>query len=122
MGNRATLKPKPFTSENQPPKGSNSRKGCPNRATVFARLLKIKIKVSDPRDITKKLIVSLHEAAALGIIQAAMKGNPKAFEIIQDSLYGKIVDKTEIDLQGGGLSLDIQAAIAEVYGLEGVES
>ncbi len=104
-----------FSSENQPPVAAKSRKGIPNRSTVFERLLKIKIKVPNPQNKTKELTVSLHEAMALGQIQSAMKGNTRAFTEIQDSIFGRITEIREVNL-GGGLSLDIQEAIAEIYG------
>ena len=81
---------KPFTSENQPPGHKKSRKGIPNRATVFKRLLELKTDVQDPEDPEHNTVkVSLYEAAAIGIIKAAMRGNPRAFQEIQDTLFGK---------------------------------
>lgn len=99
MANSQNLKP--FTSENQPPAHKKSRKGIPNRATVFKRLLEIKVDVNDPESGTKKK-VTLYEAAALGLIKAAMKGNPRAFQEIQDSLFGKLTEKHELSGEAGG--------------------
>ena len=101
MGNPATLQPKPFTSENQPPAHKKSRKGIPNRATVFKKWLNMKIKIDDPNAEDKdapKLTVTMMEAAALGQIEAAMRGKTEAWKEIQDSLYGKQVDKLEQDV------------------------
>lgn len=92
---------KPFTSENQPPGYKKSRKGIPNRATVFKRLLKLKIQVADPSDPKHKTMeVPLYEAAALGQIKAAMNGNANAWKEIQDTLHGKVADKQEIEHSG----------------------
>lgn len=94
MGNIATLQPKPFTTENQPANRS-SRKGIPNRATVYKRILETKTKVKLPDGTTKN--ITLYEAIALGQAQSAMKGNTNAWKEIQDSIHGKLVEKTEVD-------------------------
>lgn len=93
MANPKTLKP--FTKDHRPAKGSNSRKGIPNRATVFKNLLEMKVDVADPEKGGKKK-VTLYEAAALGQIQSAMKGNTRAFQEIQDSLFGKQTIKLDL--------------------------
>lgn len=99
MGNPATLKTNVFTSENQPAPEKKSRKGIPNRATVFKRWLDTKIQIADPTDPkAKKLKVTLLEAAALGQIKSATEGNTSAFKEIMDTLHGKIVEKSEVDL------------------------
>lgn len=85
---------KPFTSENQP-KARRSRKGVPNRATVFKKLLAMKVEVTDPAT-REKMKVTLYEAAALGQIRSAMKGNTNAWKEIQDSLHGKQKEQTEL--------------------------
>jgi len=93
MGNPATLKPKPFTSENQPPGWKKSRKGIPNRATVYEKILNVKTKVKLPDGEVKTITV--YEAIALGQAQSAMKGNTNAWKEIQDSLHGKLKELTE---------------------------
>lgn len=124
MANNQNLRPKPFTSENQPDGASKSRKGIPNRATVFKRLLNIKITDTDLKslNIVEELVdqikskkVSLHEAMALGQIQSAIKGNTKAFQEIQDSLYGKIVEQRELDVRGN-LDATVKIALDDEYG------
>jgi hypothetical protein len=82
-----------FSSENQPA-NRGRKKGVPNRATVYKRLLKMKVDVKDP-ETGDKIQVTLYEAMALGQIQSAMKGNTRAWQEIQDSLHGKLTDKTE---------------------------
>jgi hypothetical protein len=67
------------------PKG---REPGPNRATVFKRLLELKVDVADPESGAKKK-VTLYEAAALGQVKSAMSGNTPAWKEIQDSLFGK---------------------------------
>jgi hypothetical protein len=94
MGNPATLQPKPFTSENQPA-NRGRKKGVPNRATVYKRLLKLKKEVEDP-ETGEPIKIPLYEAAALGQILAAAGGNTQAWKEIQDSLHGPIAQKHEV--------------------------
>lgn len=99
MANEQNLQPKPFTSENQPA-NRGRKKGVPNRATVYKRILQTKTKVKLPDGSTKDL--TLYEAIALGQAQSAMKGNTNAWKEIQDSLHGKLADKSEITGKDGG--------------------
>jgi hypothetical protein len=85
-----------FTSERQPSGKSKSRKNIPNRATVYKRILETKTKVKLPDGTIKN--VTLYEAIALGQAQSAMKGNTNAWKEIQDSIHGKIVERTETNL------------------------
>lgn len=123
MANEQNLKPKPFTSENQP-ENPGRKKGSLNRATVFKKLLGIKITSADLKklNISEELAdqiksgkLSLHEAMALGQIQSAIKGNTKAFQEIQDSLYGKLTEKKELDLTGN-LDMAVKLAMDDEYG------
>lgn len=91
----------PFTSETTPAGPRTSRKGIPNRATILKKFLKMKIEIDDPAKIGEKLKVSLYEAAALGQILAAMDGNTASWREIQDSLFGRLTDKTELTGPGG---------------------
>jgi hypothetical protein len=76
-----------FTSQNQP-KNRLTRKGIPNRATIYKKLLNLKTNVADPEK-RGRLNVTLYEAAALGQIKAAIEGNTRAWQEIQDTLFGK---------------------------------
>lgn len=121
MANEQNLKPKPFTSENQPPAERKSRKGIPNRATVFKKLLKLKTKITDPSDPEKEIVVNVYEAAAMGQIIAAMRGKAPAFKEIQDTLHGKIADNMNMNVKGS-LEISIQKAIDSVYDDDGNDS
>lgn len=99
MPNPENLRPKPFTSEYQPVKNGR-KKGVPNRATIFKKWLTAKIKIDDPTttdEEAEQITVTLMEAAALGQIQSAMKGNTNAWKEIQDSIHGKQADKQEVE-------------------------
>ena len=87
------LQPNVFSKDNQP-ENRGRKKGVPNRATVYAKLLKMKTKIKAP-DGTDQT-VTLYEAIALGQAKAAMKGNTQAWKEIQDSLHGKQTEKQEI--------------------------
>jgi len=97
MPNPQNLRPKPFTSENQPV-NRGRKKGTPNRATVFKRWLETKISVEDPTNDKKKVTVTLLEAAALGQIKSATEGNTNAWKEIQDTLHGKQTDTLNINV------------------------
>jgi hypothetical protein len=95
MANKATLRPKPFTSENQPAK-RGSRKGIPNRATVYKRILESKITEKMPDGTEAQLTV--YEATALGQVLSAKAGNTNAWKEIQDSIHGKMADTLNINV------------------------
>ena len=123
MANEQNLQPKPFTSEYQPA-NRGRKKGVPNRATVLKKLLAIKINVANPTNKNEQLNVTLHEAAALGQIQSAMKGNTNAWKEIQDSLYGKQANINEISGANGGaiehaITGKLDLAIDKIYGDDG---
>ena len=90
------IKKHQFTRENQPKK-RRSRKGVPNRATVYKNLLELVVSAPDPqgRGYTK---LTLYEAAALGQIRAAMRGNTNAWKEIQDSLFGKQMSSVNVNI------------------------
>lgn len=83
---------KHFTPENQPA-NRGRKKGVPNRATVYKKILATKMPVTLPDKSTKEL--TLYEAIALGQAKAAMNGNTQAWKEIQDSIYGKQTEKVE---------------------------
>lgn len=74
---------------------SGKPEGTKDRATVYRPLLDMVIEVADPTVKGATKWVTLYEAMALGQIQSAMKGNTRAWQEIQDSLHGKLTDKTE---------------------------
>jgi len=82
----------PKKGEIRNPKGKP--KGTKNRSTILKKWLKTKVTIKHPE--TKADIkVTLDDAIALGILREAVKGNVAAFKEINDTLYGKIHD--EID-------------------------
>lgn len=87
------LKPIPFSSENQPDT-PGIKPSKPNRSTIYKRILNTPVVVED--DNGELLSLSLHEAIALGQARSAMEGNTQAWKEIQDSIYGKQTEKTEL--------------------------
>ena len=106
MANEKNLKP--FSKENQP-KNRGRKPGIPNRATVLKKWLETKTKVEGVSG-----DVSMYDAAAIGLIKAAISGNHKAFQEIQDTLHGKLTDKHELDVDVNLPSLeDLKKKFAE---------
>lgn len=95
MANEKNLKPKPFTSENQPA-NRGRKKGVPNRATVYKRILDTKVKIDLPDG--KRADGTFYELVALGQLQAAMAGNTNAWKEVQDSIHGKLADNLNINV------------------------
>ena len=106
---------KPFTSEYQPT-NRPSRKGIPNRATLFKKIGKVKVD-ADSLD-GEKVTVTADEKAVIAAYKKAHEGDVKALALILDSLYGKIADKTEHSGEIGirtfaDLAKDAQAHLPE---------
>lgn len=90
---KANLKPFKKGESGNP---AGPKPGYKHRGAIYEKLLGIKTKVKLPDNTVEEL--SLYEAIALGQAQSAMKGNTNAWKEIQDSLHGKIADKSEVDL------------------------
>jgi hypothetical protein len=87
VANEQNLKPKPFTSENQPP-NRGRKKGVPNRATVLKRWASVKLELTNP--VTKeKQKGTVEDEVVLALISKARKGDVPAIREFLDSLYGK---------------------------------
>lgn len=74
-----------------------------NRATVFRQFLELKNQVNNPAlaSIAKELDLTMYEAAALGQLVSAAEGNTSAWKEIQDTLFGKLTEKTELTGKDG---------------------
>ena len=70
--------------------------GSKNRSTIARKWLETKEKKKNP--ITKEIEdLTQEDLMTLGLILAARKGNPAAYEKLMDTAYGKIVDKAQIE-------------------------
>src|SRR5215210_9335465 len=101
MANPDNLTKHRFTSENQP-KQRRSRRGIPNRATIYKKLLNLVVDAPDPQR-KGHIKLSLYEAMALGQMRAAMHGNTRAWIEIQDSLFGKQTNEVNVRLSADQL-------------------
>lgn len=108
MGNLATLRPKPFTTENQPA-NRGRKKGSVNRSTILNKWLSAKVTTRNP--ITKKdERVTVEDEVILALIREARKGNVRAIMEIQDTIHGKIVDMQQVE-HGGKVAHSIEVVI-----------
>jgi len=82
--------------------------GTLERSTIFGRWLEVRMRLSNldtqgnPRFVGEPGMIecTLHERAALGQLEAAIKGNTQAWKEIQDSLHGKQAEKTDLTSNG----------------------
>jgi hypothetical protein len=105
MANNKNIKPHEFTSDHQPPGASKSRKGSPNRTTIFEKWGNAKITFKNIDEETGKKIlenlkeelkITLLDAQVLSAYKIGQSGDLKAIQFIFDCLYGKITEKQEI--------------------------
>lgn len=83
----------PFTSENQPA-NRGRKKGSKNRSTLLKKWLSVKLELTNP--VTReKQKGTVEDEVILALITKARKGDVAAIKEIQDSMYGKLTDKTE---------------------------
>lgn len=97
-GNPHTIKGKGFDvhPENI---GGGRPKGVKNRSTILKKWLEVISKVKHPE--TSKLIPgTLEDKVQLALINKALKGDVQAIKEINDTLYGKIADKSEVKTDG----------------------
>ena len=87
---------------NKHPENINKKgkeKGVKNRATILKKWIEINAKIKNP--ITGKEEVGIVEdKIQLALITKALSGDVNAIKEINDTLYGKITDKNEINLEG----------------------
>lgn len=78
--------------------GKGRPKGAKNRSTLLRKWLDTKLKTKHP--VTKKDVsVTLEDEVALSIIEQARKGNVKAQALVLDSLYGKLTNVVEAQVE-----------------------
>ncbi|MGE0109042.1 MAG: DUF5681 domain-containing protein [Bdellovibrionales bacterium] len=94
MANAENLTP---WQEGQSGNPSGKRKGTLNRATILKRYLSANLKEA-PEDIPIELEgrITVEEAISLALIKKALSGDIAAIREVQDTVYGKIVETSEI--------------------------
>ena len=87
--------PKPFKKgENG---GSNGRpKGIKDRSTILKKWLEVAAKVKNP-ETNAETIGTIEDKIGLSLIAKALTGDVQAIKEINDTLYGKIPDKTKLE-------------------------
>lgn len=96
MANEQNLKP--FKVGN--PGGPGRPKGVPNSKTRLLRILELSQKKRNPVTGEEEEF-SIAEQMDLQLINKALKGDMKAYEIIMDRLEGKPKQSTELEVSGG---------------------
>lgn len=126
MANEENLRPNVFSKDNQPA-NRGRKKGVPNRATVYKKILESKTSVKLPDGSEK--VLTLYEAIALGQARSAMKGNTNAWKEIQDTLHGKMKESIEHSNPDGTALAEplaqalgqFEKALLKVYGSESTD-
>jgi hypothetical protein len=96
MANEQNLKP--FQVGN--PGGPGRPKGVPNSKTRLLRILELVQKKRNPVTGQDEEF-SIAEQMDLQLINKALKGDMKAYEILMDRLEGKPKQSTEVEVSGG---------------------
>jgi len=107
----SNLKPlQPFSSEHQPAR-KGRKKGSKNRATLLKKWLAVKVDVLDPAtgDPQKGTV---EDEIVLSLISKAKFGDVRAIEQILDSVYGRLTENQNINLNLSELSDEDLEAIA----------
>lgn len=78
--------------------GKGRPKGAKNRSTLLRKWLDARLKIKHPVS-GKEVSVTLEDDVALSIITQARKGNVKAQALVLDSLYGKLTNTLEAQVE-----------------------
>jgi hypothetical protein len=98
MNNQNLIPPKPGEIRN--PKGKP--KGTKNRSTILKKWLKVRVIIKDKSNPSLKDVKgTVEDQINLALINKAMKGDVQAIKEINDTIYGKISEKTELTGPGG---------------------
>ncbi len=79
------------------------KKGVKNRSTVLRELLELKLRdskgkfIANPLDPSEENI-SVEKAIMAALIKKAMKGDVAAIREVQDTLFGKLKDRAEVNI------------------------
>jgi hypothetical protein len=97
-----------FSKENPPP-GKGRPEGSKNRSTILKKWLLAELDIVNP--ITKaKQRGTVEDEVMLALITQARKGEISAIKEVLDTMYGKLTDKVQIDVQQ--LDTDIERELA----------
>jgi hypothetical protein len=99
---------KPFTSEHQP-ENRGRPPGSKSRSTVLKKWLTAEIDIKNP--LTKlKQRGTVEDEVVLALITKARQGDVPAIKEVLDTMYGKLTDKVQLDVNQ--LDADIERELA----------
>lgn len=108
MPNPENLRPKPFTSENQPA-NRGRKKGSVSRATLLKRWLEMPIELLNPISKLKEK-GKVQDEVILALIAKARQGDVAAIKEVLDGRFGKIPANITID--AAALDAEIERRLA----------
>lgn len=101
QGTRGILHPDMVANQwkagQESPNPSGRPKGSKNRSTVLNELKELIIEANDVSGATKSL--SAEEAMIASLLRKAIEGDVAAIKEVQDTLYGKLTDKSQVEMQ-----------------------
>ena len=98
-GNAHTIKGKGFDAHPENINRAGYPKGVKNRSTILKQLLDISTKYKNPITGEEKLEI-VEAQVQWSLVVKALSGDVQAIKEINDTLYGKIADKTEFKSEG----------------------
>jgi len=99
-GNAHTIKGKGFDAHPENINRKGYPKGKKNRSTLLKYWIEQKKKRKNPLT-SKEIEATFEDFKDLALIEKALSGDVNAIKEINDTLHGKIVDKSEVKSEGG---------------------
>ena len=84
--------------------GGGRPKGLKNRSTMLRKWIDVYTKIKHPI-LEVEINVTLEEAISLSLMSKALEGDIQAIKEFNDTLYGKITDKTDITTGGDKINI-----------------
>lgn len=102
-GGRGNIRPEDNTAGFQEhPENINKEgrpKGSKNRSTILKKWIELTTKLKNPITGAEELGI-VEDKVALALLSKALKGDVAAIKEINDTLYGKLTEKSEVNTTG----------------------
>lgn len=98
-GNPHTIKGKGFDAHPENINRSGYPKGLKNRSTLLKKWIEVAAKIKHP-ETEEEINATFEDKIVLALLTKALSGDVQAIKEINDTLYGKIADKTEFKSEG----------------------